>query len=222
MSDGLAQLERRIERDLLLLSYPQREWLTPRRTSGGEHIYDVLFVGAGQGGLVGAFGLQRERIKNVLVVDENAEGFAGPWLRFARMRTLRTPKYLTGPDLGIPSLTPRAWYEAQHGDGSWDTLGLIPKETWAGYLNWYRKTLKLPTLFETKVGALRWNEAERAWEVPCKSPREESVKYARRVVLATGIEGSGHWHIPTMISDALPRQLYAHTRWDIDFEALRG
>jgi hypothetical protein len=44
------------------------------------------------------------------------------------MRTLRTPKYLTGPDLGIPSLTPRAYYEAQFGDGSWEKLGLIPKD----------------------------------------------------------------------------------------------
>jgi cation diffusion facilitator CzcD-associated flavoprotein CzcO len=222
MTDGLARLEAQIARDLMLLSYPQREWLTPRRTAAGEHVYDVLFVGAGQGGLVGAFGLQRERIRNVLVVDENPEGFAGPWLRFARMRTLRTPKYLTGPDLGIPNLTPRAWYEAQHGDGSWDTLGLIPKEAWAGYLNWYRKTLAIPTRFETKVGALRWNEGERAWEVPCKSPTHESLTYARRVVLATGIEGSGEWHVPRFIRDVVPAQLYAHTRWDIDFAALAG
>jgi cation diffusion facilitator CzcD-associated flavoprotein CzcO len=222
MTSGLAQLEDRIKRDLSLLSYPQRAWLTPRKTATGEHIYDVIFVGAGQGGLVGAFGLQRERIDNVLVIDENPEGFAGPWLRFARMRTLRTPKYLTGPDLGIPSLTPRAWYEAQHGEGSWEALGLIPKETWASYLNWYRETLAIPTLFETKVGALRWNEGERAWEVPCKTAASESVKFARRVVLATGIEGSGEWHVPAFIRAAIPPHLYAHTRWEIDFDALVG
>ncbi|MDB4991709.1 MAG: FAD-dependent oxidoreductase, partial [Myxococcaceae bacterium] len=44
----------------------------------------------------------------------------------------------------------------------------------------------------------------------------------RRVVLATGIEGSGAWHVPKLIRDALPPALYAHTRWPIDFEALRG
>jgi cation diffusion facilitator CzcD-associated flavoprotein CzcO len=41
------------------------------------------------------------------------------------------------------------------------------------------------------------------------------------VVLATGIEGSGEWHVPAMIR-ALPAHLYAHTRADIDFDALRG
>ena len=70
----------------------------------------------------------RERVADVLVVDENPLDRAGPWLNFARMLTLRTPKHLTGPDLGIPSLTPRAWYEAAHGPGSWNDLGLIPKE----------------------------------------------------------------------------------------------
>ena len=89
-------------------------------------------------------GSRASAIDNLLVVDENPLDRAGPWLNFARMRTLRTPKYLTGPDLGIPSLTPRAWYEAQHGAGSWEALGLIPKETWADYLRWYRQTLEHP------------------------------------------------------------------------------
>jgi cation diffusion facilitator CzcD-associated flavoprotein CzcO len=42
------------------------------------------------------------------------------------------------------------------------------------------------------------------------------------VVLATGIEGSGQWHVPRMVRDALPSELYAHTRADIDFAKLRG
>jgi cation diffusion facilitator CzcD-associated flavoprotein CzcO len=228
-----------VRRDLELLSYPERAWLPPRRTVDGQPIYDVLIVGAGQGGLAAAFGLLRERITNILVVDENPADRAGPWLNFARMRTLRTPKYLTGPDLGIPSLTPRAWYEAQHGAGSWQALGLIPKELWADYLAWYRSTLGIPVRPCTRAGALAWNAAERCWDVPCvevappspgtTSPSPEgagppavTVLHARRVVLATGIEGSGQWAIPDMIARALPRHLYAHTRWPIDFEALRG
>jgi cation diffusion facilitator CzcD-associated flavoprotein CzcO len=164
----------------------------------------------------------RERLANILVVDENPLDLAGPWLKFARMRTLRTPKYLTGPDLGLPSLTPRAWYEAQHGEGSWETLELLPKEMWAAYLSWYRRTLKIPVQPDTRVGALLWNAEERAWEVPSSCGETEEVLYARRVVLATGIEGSGQWQVPSMIKNALPRQLYAHTRWDIDFASLRG
>jgi len=140
------------------------------------------------------------------------------------MRTLRTPKYVTGPDLGIPSLTPRAWYEAQHGAGSWEALGLIPKEAWAAYLAWYRQTLDIPVRPDTRVGALRWDDGERAWQVPCQGPRHDGAEtlYARRVVLATGIDGSGYWQIPALIEDALPPDRFAHTRADIDFAALAG
>ena len=129
---GVAELASRVRRDLALLNYPERSWLTPRSTKAGAPIYDVVIVGAGQGGLAVAFGLMRERVTNLLVIDENPPGFAGPWRKFARMHTLRTPKYVTGPDLGIPHLTPRAWYEAQHGEGSWETLGLIPKRSVGG------------------------------------------------------------------------------------------
>jgi len=48
-------------------------------------------------------------------------------------------------------------------------LGLIPKETWAEYLSWYRETLRIPFRPLTRVGALLWDAEERAWEVPCAS-----------------------------------------------------
>lgn len=223
-SAGLERLAKRVHLDLELVAYPRRDWLPTRHTAAGAPILDVLIVGAGQGGLAAAFGLLRERVGNILIVDQNPLDHAGPWLTFARMRTLRTPKHVTGPDLGIPSLTPRAWYEAQHGDGSWEALGLLPKEDWAAYLAWYRRTLDIPVRADTRVGALAWNATERAWEIPCTSTTtgETQVLFARRVVLATGIEGSGQWHIPAMIRDALPERLYAHTRSAIDFRALAG
>jgi cation diffusion facilitator CzcD-associated flavoprotein CzcO len=218
-TDALDRHAQLVRRELDLLDYPRRPWMPAPRAGA----YDVVIVGAGQGGLAAAFGLARERVSNVLVVDQNPLDRAGPWLNFARMRTLRTPKYLTGPDLGVPSLTPRAWYEAQHGPGSWEALGLIPKETWAAYLAWYRHTLQIPVRPDTRVGALRWNDALRAWEVPCTSTDGPSqTLLARRVVLATGIDGSGQWEIPALIRDNLPPRLYAHTRDDIDFAALAG
>ena len=45
---------------------------------------------------------------------------------------------------------------------------------------------------------------------------------ARKVVLATGIEGSGQWFVPSMIAAALPRDRYAHTAEPIDFPSLAG
>jgi FAD-dependent urate hydroxylase len=221
-SAELAALSRQVKRDLELLDYPRRPWVSPRQTRAGLPVYDVLIVGGGQSGLTAAFGLARERVGNVLVVDENPIDRAGPWLNFARMHTLRTPKYLTGPDLGIPSLTPRAYYEAQFGDGSWEKLGLLPKELWASYLSWFRRTLQIPVEPETTVGALEYDASERCFKVPCTGPAGERLLFARRVVLATGIDGSGEWRIPREVSGALPRKLYAHTREDIDFPALRG
>ena len=227
-ADGLERLAEQVRRDLERLAYPRRDWLAPRRTSAGEPILDALIVGAGQGGLATAFALMRERVTNLLVVDQNPLDRAGPWLNFARMRTLRTPKHVTGPDLGIPSLTPEAYHEAQHGEGSWRTAGLIPRETWAAYLAWYRRTLEIPVRADTCVGALRWNASDSAWEVPCRpagAPPDAAAAttlHARRVVLATGIDGSGEWIVPAIIRDHLPRALYAHTRWDIDFAALAG
>jgi cation diffusion facilitator CzcD-associated flavoprotein CzcO len=236
MSPPLEALAERVRRDLELLDYPRRDWLPARQTppaadpagAGPSHpqpIHDVVIVGGGQSGLVTAFALARERVTNVVVLDENPLDRAGPWLSFARMHTLRTPKHLTGPDLGIPSLTPRAWYEAQNGAGSWEALGLIPRETWAAYLSWYRHTLRIPVRAGTRVGALAWDGAAGAFAVPCTDAASGAplpTLYARRVVLATGIDGSGHWEVPAMVSQALPRRLYAHTRWDIDFAALAG
>jgi cation diffusion facilitator CzcD-associated flavoprotein CzcO len=225
MSGGLRKLSEQVLRELELLDYPRREWMPARASSSGAHIYDVIIVGAGQGGLATAFGLLRERIKNILVIDENPLGRAGPWLSFARMHTLRTPKHVLGPDLGVPSLTVRAWYEAQHGEGSWDGLGLLPKEDWSSYLDWYRTTLSVPVRPDTRVGALRYRADASAFEVPCEAVGREGqreILLARRIVLATGIDGSGEWAVPAMITESLPRTLYAHTRWDIDFEALRG
>ena len=221
-ASGLDALGARVHRDLELLGYPKRDWLTPRVDAGKQPIYDVIIVGAGQGGLATAFGLMRERVRNLLVLDQNPLDRAGPWLNFARMRTLRTPKHVTGPDGGIANLTPQAFYEAQHGAGSWDALGLLPKETWADYLSWYRRTLDIPVQADTRVAALRWDADARAWLVPCTRAAAQQTLRARRVVLATGIEGSGQWQVPRLISDALPARLYAHTHAEIDFAALRG
>jgi cation diffusion facilitator CzcD-associated flavoprotein CzcO len=219
---GLPALEAALRRDLQLLDYPHRAWTQPRRTAAGDDVLDVLVVGAGQGGLATAASLLREKIGNVRVVDQNPLDRAGPWLNFARMNTLRTPKYVTGPDLGVPSLTIQAWYEAQHGEGAWETMGLIPKEAWAEYLAWYRRVLGIPVQPLTRVTRLSWVESERALRATLEREGATEHVFARRVVLATGIEGSGDWHVPRFISDALPRDRYAHTRWDIDFDALRG
>ncbi len=211
-----------VRHELELLDYPRRDWVLPRVTSSGQSVLDCLIIGGGQGGLAVAAALMREKVRNILVVDSNLEGAEGPWRTFGRMITLRTPKYLTGPDGGVPSLTIRAWFEAQHGEGAWDKLEKYPKEMWADYLLWLRKTLDLPVKNETRAGAIEWVEAEKCFQIPLQGADGEEIVWARTVVLATGIEGSGAWHTPPQISEALPPQLYAHTHTEIGFPNLGG
>ncbi|MBI1292542.1 SidA/IucD/PvdA family monooxygenase [bacterium] len=219
---GLAALEKAIQRDLHILDYPRHEWVASREASDGKPIYDVLIIGGGQSGLTAAFYLMRERVTNIMVIDENPEGLEGPWRTFARMHTLRTPKHLIGPDIGIPNLSIRSWYEAKYGDGAWDNMVFVPKHEWADYLTWYRRFLRIPVQNQVRAGAIEWLPAENCFVIPVNRPLGIDVLYARKVVLATGIDGSGKWDIPKDVRGNLAKGLYAHTREDIDFEKLRG
>lgn len=219
---GLDALEARVKRELELLSYPGRDWVIPRTAPDGSEALNVLVIGGGQGGVAVAAKLGLERVRGVRVVDANPADQAGPWVTFARMITLRTPKHVSGPDLEIPALTVRAWYEAQHGKGSWDELGLIPKESWNDYLCWVRRMFGVDFSAETRAGTIHYDKASGLFEIPLSSPVGEERVWARRVVLATGIEGSGDWAVPAIVRDALPTDRYAHTRWPIDFQALKG
>ena len=217
----MAIWKRGIARDLSLTDYPARSWVPPRRYQD-QPVLDVLIVGAGQGGLAVTFHLLRERVSNIMLIDQRKEGEEGPWTNFARMLTLRTPKYLTGPDLGIPSLTPRAWYEAKYGADAWDSLDKIPRETWHEYIGWYRSVLKLPVRNEVRLTQIV--PVEDLFQVTLKPTNggAEEIHYARKVVLATGTEGSGRWSIPPLIEENLPRDRYAHTAQRIDFNELAG
>jgi cation diffusion facilitator CzcD-associated flavoprotein CzcO len=140
---SVPRLSDRVRRELTYLSYPSREWTVPRHRDGAR-VLDVLIVGGGQGGLATAFGLKLERISNIRIVDRNPRGLEGPWRRFVRMKALRTSKEVSGIDLGIPSLTPRAWYEARFGRRAWERIQKFTPEVWRDYLDWYRDVLELP------------------------------------------------------------------------------
>lgn len=185
-------------------------------------MYDVLIIGGGQSGLVAAFGLMREKVGNILIVDENPAGREGPWVTYARMVTLRTPKHLISVDLGVPSLTFRAWWEAQYGAEGWEALGKIPRGEWMRYLVWYRETLDIPVRNEVK--AMLIEPVERGLfrvRVEGAGAPESGAFLARKVVLATGIQGGGEWHTPDFIK-ALPKRCYAHTSEAVDYAAMRS
>jgi len=124
-NSALTALEARARDDLARTSHPSAPWLDPKIGPDGASAFDVLIVGGGQSGLATAFGLKRSLVTNVLVIDKAEVGQEGPWLSYARMHTLRSPKDFTGPDLDIPSLTYQSWHEARFGKHDWEKLDLM-------------------------------------------------------------------------------------------------
>jgi len=210
---GLTALNAAVRRDLDLLDFHSPSWVRPR-----TGVIDVIIIGGGQSGLGAAFGLMREKVRNILVLDENPPGAEGPWATYARMLTLRTPKHLTTIDFGQPNLTFRAWWEAQHGLAGWEALDKIPREQWMAYLRWFRAVLDIPVRNLAKVVAV---QAAEPGQFTVQLATGETLT-ARKVILATGIQGGGEWHAPPFITQALPPHRWAHTSQAIDFEALRG
>ena len=190
------------------------------RSRDGVPVLDVLIVGGGQSGLGTAFGLKLERITNVRVIDRSPRGLEGPWRRFARMKELRTPKEVTGIDFGVPSLTARAWYEAKYGRRAWERIDRIPQGVWRSYLDWYRDVLDLVVENEVELTLI-----EPAGDLLLAhlrhSDRIERV-HTRKIVLATGFDGSGSWRAPRSLAANLPAERYAHSADEIDFRRLAG
>ncbi len=218
--EGTASLIARIQRDLELIAHPRMPWLIPHKAPDGTDALDVLIVGAGQSGIVTAFGLKRARVDNILVLDIAARGQEGPWLTYARMRTLRSPKDFTGPDLDIPSLTYQSWHEAKFGVESWLDLKLIPKELWAEYLLFVRECSGVPVKNERRVTAIE-SEADLLRVTAVGPNGVVETYYTRKIVLATGQDGMGEWWMPDDIR-ALPSRLRAHAANEIDFMTLKG
>ena len=213
---GLEAHNERVRYDLEALCLNAPTWVEPV-----EGVYDVVIVGGGQSGMGAALALRKERITNVLIIDENPEGLEGPWVTYARMITLRTPKELLSIDAGIPSLTFREYWVSQFGEASWDAIDKIPRQDWMGYLRWYRKILDLPIQNETKLTRII-PDGEGIHTLQVTTPRGPKTIKAKKVILATGIQGGGEWHTPDFIRDALPKSRYAHTSEAIDFDALKG
>jgi cation diffusion facilitator CzcD-associated flavoprotein CzcO len=150
----------------------------------------------------------RQGIERFVLLDRAPRGREGPWRSYATMDILRSPKTLTGPDLGLPSLTFRAWFEARSGAAAWDSLGKIGREDWADYLLWYREVLDLPVRNETTL--LGFREDGGALALDIEGPEGRSMLRARRLVLATGIDGNGAPHVPQPVR-ALPADRWCHS-----------
>lgn len=222
--DLLSLLDEQARHDLARLNYPAPNWVPPLQGPDGKPLLDVLVVGAGMCGQTAAFALLKEGVRNLRIIDQAAYGHEGPWGTFARMETLRSPKHLTSPDLGVPSLTFRAWYEAQYGEAGWEALYKIPTRQWLAYLLWVRKITAVPVENQTTLAAL---EPVGEWlRAALGTAQGKEVIYARKVVLALGRDGSGAPRWPRFASfdpaSTAARTRVFHSAVDIDFAALKG
>ncbi|MGO6946855.1 NAD(P)-binding domain-containing protein [Rhizobium johnstonii] len=217
--NNLEALEARLRQDLAWLELPAKSWVPPRIVDG-QAVVDVVIIGAGMAGLVASAMLKRLGVANHIVLDKAPAGSEGPWVTFARMRTLRSPKQLTGPAMGLPALTFRAYYEALHGRDAWVALDRAPRETWMDYLVWYRRVLDLPVRNGVAVDAIR-PRADALLDVVCRHDGRSETMIARHVVLATGRDGLGGPFVPS-IAHRIERKFWAHTADPVDFAALRG
>jgi len=216
---GLGALEERLAQDFRWLNLPAKDWVPPRSVDGAR-VLDVAIVGGGLCGLAAAAALRRVGVFNIAIYDRAPEGKEGPWITFARMDTLRTRKEASGPALGVPSLTFRAWFEAQYGVEAWERMDKIPRTMWMEYLVWYRKILDLPVHNDTAVTAI----VPRPDGLIALSRTDSSGSQkivARRVILATGLDGLGGPTEPP-IARTIDRHFWAHGSDMIDFATLRG
>lgn len=197
---------------LRLIGPDPANWVPDRE--GIDH--NVLIVGGGQTGCAFAFALRRAGIGKVSVIDAAPNAArAGIWTNGARMNVLRTPKTLAGPEFGIAAFGFQAWYEARHGEAAYAAFDRAPKQAWVDYLAWYRDFLGMPVRYGTRLQRIEPMDG-------CSRLHLNSgIETARKIVIATGFEGSGGLAIPDVLKD-LPRSIYAHTAEDIDFAALAG
>ncbi|WP_454916443.1 FAD-dependent oxidoreductase [Xanthobacter sediminis] len=212
---ALARLAAKIPHDLERIGETGADWVpTPE---GIDH--NVVVVGAGQSGLSIALGLRRAGIGRVSVVDRAPAGAEGLWDGPARMTVLRTPKVPPGPELGLPGLSFQAWYEAAFGREAYATLPAVPRTAWADYIRWFRAAAGI----EVRNGVIleRVEPQEGRLRLHFSRHGERFTETARKLVLATGIAGSGGPFVPEAVRRGLPAHLYAHTH-AFDPAALKG
>ncbi|GHC73088.1 NAD(P)-binding domain-containing protein [Limoniibacter endophyticus] len=219
-SEKLEILNQRVRQDLQYLNFPPANWVAPTSHASGRPVSDVVIIGGGMCGLAAWFGLRRAGIANMRILDRSAAGKEGPWVTYARMETLRSPKTLTGPAMGMASLTFRAWYTTQFGEEAWEELYRIPRPMWMDYLTWYRQVMQIPV--ENGVHVTRVIPLEDGLlELEIDGGIAEPI-LTRKVVMATGRDGMGAPEIPDFIKHLPRHETWAHSADTVDFDKLKG
>lgn len=216
---ALQQLELRIQQDLTWLNQPTSTWI-PARKVDGNPVIDVVIIGGGMAGITVSGYLKRYGITNHVILDQSPAGHEGPWTTYARMETLRSPKSLSGPCMGIPSLTFRTWYEASFGVQAWEELDKIPTLMWQDYLIWLRRVLNSPVRNGVHLRDIAFHK-DGLLTLTVQTGSVSETILCRRLVLATGRDGLGGGYTPSVIKE-IPRKFWMHSSEKLDFSTLRN
>jgi FAD-dependent urate hydroxylase len=213
--NGAEQLEAQTRRALRWAGRDPADWVRPR--AGADH--NVVIVGGGQSGVAIAYGLKRKGVGRVDVIEQAEAGQAGVWRSIARMRQLRTPKTLSGPEQGNPALGFRAWFETVNGPDAFDALDRIPRLAWADYLAWFQQTTDTKVRYRTRL--LEIEPQGDMLKLHLEVDGAQRVETARKVVLANGYAGAGGPNVPAFIR-ALPAGTWTHTTGRLPVETFKG
>ncbi|MDF3336375.1 NAD(P)/FAD-dependent oxidoreductase [Mycolicibacterium septicum] len=200
---------------LRLLGLDGNNWIAPR----DDVDHDVAIIGAGQSGITTAHALLRAGVAKVTVIDSGQQDADLAWQSRARMRTLRTAKSISGPELGNPALSFRAWYESNRGEAAFDDIDRIPTSDWADYLSWFREQTGIAVRRGIRVTDIA--PGTTGLRLTLEQDRRQWTEHTRKLVLAGGVSGTGGPHIPAELR-GLSNRLWAHTADLIDFDALHG
>lgn len=172
-------------------------------------VLDVAILGAGQTGVAIWHGLRQVGVDNTAIFDAAAAGAEGVWRDIARMRTLRTDKEITGPELGDAALTFRAWFTARHGANGYDAIDRISRGDWQRYLDWFRERVGARPHYGHRLTAIApEGDALVLTFATAQGPRQIR---ARHLALATGVDGFGAPHIPEDLRAIVPGDRLIHT-----------
>lgn len=191
------------------------DWVRSR--ADADH--NVVVVGGGQTGLSVAYGLRRKGIGRVQVIDQADPGQAGIWRTIARMKQLRTPKTMAGPEQGNTALGFRGWYETLYGPAAFDGLDRIPRLVWSDYLAWYEQISGAQVRYRTRL--LDIEPIGDVLRLHLESEGKPRTETTRKLVLASGYAGAGGANVPAFLR-ALPDRMWTHTEKPIEFELLTG
>lgn len=180
-----------------------------------KEVLDVAIIGAGQSGLAIAHALRRAGIENLALFDQAGAGGQGIWQSVARMRSLRTEKTITGPELGNPLLSFRHWHGLTCGPDAFETLDKIPRLMWQHYLDWFALQTEARPFWQHRLEKV---EAASPLVLYFDTPEGKKRILARRLVIAGGMDGFGAAYIPQELRQRLDPAHLRHTQDPLDRE----